>query len=141
MSKDQAFTIGDVARATGINIETIRYYERIGLLPLPSRTRGNYRAYTSTEQKRLNFVRRTRNLGFSIEEIRALLRLSDQKDIDCCEVTEIAENHLAETERKIADLQTLADELRALITSCMGGVSVGECRIIEALALTDTRAP
>ena len=134
MGKDQALTIGAMSRATGINIETIRYYERIGLLPSPPRTRGNYRAYTSTEQKRLNFVRRTRNLGFSIEEIRALLRLSDERDTDCCEVTEIAQNHLAETERKLADLQAMADELRSLIASCAGGVSVGDCRIIEAFA-------
>lgn len=134
MSKDNALTIGAMSRATGINIETIRYYERIGLLPLPPRTRSNYRAYTSAEQKRLNFVRRTRNLGFSIEEIRALLRLSDERDADCGEVTEIAENHLAETERKIADLQALANELRSLIASCAGGVSVEDCRIIGAFA-------
>ena len=132
MGQDQALTIGAVSRATGINIETIRYYERIGLLPVPPRTRGNYRAYTSAEQKRLNFVRRTRNLGFSIDEIRALLRLSDEADTDCCEVTKIAQSHLGETERKIADLQALADELRSLITSCSGGVSVVNCRIIEA---------
>ena len=136
MSKSGALTIGAISRATGINIETIRYYERIGLLPAPPRTRGNYRAYTSAEQKRLNFVRRTRNLGFSIDEIRALLRLSDETDTDCCEVTEIAQNHLGETERKIADLQALADELRSLITSCAGGVSVGDCRIIEAFVHT-----
>ena len=134
MSKDNALTIGTMSRATGINIETIRYYERIGLLPLPPRTRGNYRAYTSVEQKRLNFVKRTRNLGFSIEEIRALLRLSDERDTDCCEVTGIASNHLVETERKIADLQVLADQLRSLITSCAGGISVGDCRIIEAFS-------
>ena len=132
MSKEPALTIGVMSKATGINIETIRYYERIGLLPPPPRTRGNYRAYTAAEQKRLNFVRRTRNLGFSIDEIRALLRLSDNADTDCCEVTEIAQCHLAETERKIADLQALADELRLLIASCAGGVSVLDCRIIEA---------
>jgi len=134
MDKSQALTIGAMSRATGINIETIRYYERIGLLPAPSRTRGNYRAYTAAEQKRLNFVRRTRNLGFSIEEIRTLLRLSNKTDTDCCEVTEIANNHLGETERKIADLKALADELRSLITSCAGGISVVDCRIIEAFS-------
>lgn len=134
MSKSGALTIGAISRATGINIETIRYYERIGLLPAPPRTRGNYRAYTSAEQKRLNFVRRTRNLGFSIDEIRALLRLSDNADTDCCQVTEIAKNHLSETERKLSDLQALADELRALIAICAGGVSVVDCRIIEAFA-------
>jgi DNA-binding transcriptional MerR regulator len=136
MGKDHALTIGAMSRATGINIETIRYYERIGLLPLPPRTRSNYRAYTSAEQKRLNFVRRTRNLGFSIEEIRALLRLSDQRDTDCCEVTKIAQNHLVETERKITDLQALADELRLLIAGCSGGVSVENCRIIEVFSGT-----
>lgn len=134
MSQAQALTIGAMSRATGINIETIRYYERIGLLPAPPRTRSNYRAYTASEQKRLNFVRRTRNLGFSIDEIRALLRLSDNSDTDCCEVTDIARNHLGETERKIANLQALADELRFLITSCAGGSSVADCRIIEAFS-------
>ena len=134
VGQDQSLTIGAISRATGINVETIRYYERIGLLPAPPRTRSNYRAYTSIEQKRLNFVRRTRNLGFSIDEIRALLRLSDNADTDCCEVTKIAQNHLAETERKIMDLQALADELRSLIASCAGGVSVLDCRIIEAFA-------
>lgn len=134
MGQNQALTIGAISRATGINIETIRYYERIGLLPAPPRTRGNYRAYTAAEQKKLNFVRRTRNLGFTIDEIRGLLRLSDERDADCCEVTEIAQNHLTETERKIADLQALADELRSLITSCAGGVSITDCRIIEAFS-------
>ena len=79
-------------------------------------------------------MRRTRNLGFSIDEIRALLRLSDNADTDCCQVTEIAKNHLSETERKLSDLQALADELRALIAICAGGVSVVDCRIIEAFA-------
>lgn len=134
MGNSQALTIGAISRATGINIETIRYYERIGLLPAPPRTRSNYRAYTSAEQKRLNFVRRTRDLGFSIDEIRALLRLSDKTDTDCCEVTEIAKSHLDQTERKIADLQILADELRSLIVSCAGGVGVADCKIIEAFA-------
>lgn len=134
MGKDQALTIGAMSRATGINIETIRYYERIGLLPSPPRTRGNYRAYTSAEQKRLNFVRRTRNLGFSIEDIRVLLRLSDKRYTDCCEVTEIAENHLTETERKIADLQALADELRQIIAGCSAGTMINDCRILEAFS-------
>ena len=134
MSNDPALTIGAMSRATGINIETIRYYERIGLLPLPPRTRGNYRAYTSTEQKRLNFVRRTRNLGFSIEDIRALLRLSDNTNATCCEIMDIAENHLAETNRKIADLQALADELRTLVASCEGQVRIADCKIIEAFS-------
>jgi DNA-binding transcriptional MerR regulator len=136
MNKAGALTIGAISKATGINIETIRYYERIGLLPAPPRTRSNYRAYTPTEQKRLNFVRRTRTLGFSIDEIRALLRLSDNADTDCCEVTEIARNQLRETERKIADLQVLADELRSLIASCSGGIGIVDCRILEAFALT-----
>ncbi len=136
MNKAGALTIGAISKATGINIETIRYYERIGLLPAPPRTRSNYRTYTPTEQKRLNFVRRTRTLGFSIDEIRALLRLSDNADTDCCEVTEIARNQLRETERKIADLQVLADELRSLIASCSGGIGIVDCRILEAFALT-----
>jgi Cu(I)-responsive transcriptional regulator len=126
-------TIGRLAKATATNIETIRYYERIGLLPTPARTSGNYRAYGPDHLARLSVVRRSRDLGFSIETVRDLLSLADEKDRDCGAVDAIAREHLAEVERKIADLTALRRELRDLIGQCGHG-TIAECRIIEALS-------
>src|SRR6266852_4451874 len=111
MPKKTGLIIGDLAKATDTKVATIRWYERVGLLLAPPRTAGNYRSYESEHLNRLSFIRRSRDLGFSIEEIRALLALSDKRDRDCSEVDGIARHHLAEVERKIADLILLADEL------------------------------
>jgi len=127
--------IGELARVTGTKVETIRYYERIGLLPAPPRTAANYRAYSAAHVGRLSFTRRARDLGFSIEQIRALLDLSDQHDRPCEAVDLIAREHLAEVDRRLADLRSLRRELSALIDQCLHG-TVAECRIIEALAPT-----
>jgi Cu(I)-responsive transcriptional regulator len=126
------FTIGDMGRATATKIETIRYYERIGLLPKPRRMTNNYRDYGQAELVRLSFIRRSRDLGFSLDQVRALLGLSDDRSRDCAGIDRIAKEHLLEVERKIADLQALRRELRSVIDSCGGG-TVAECRIIEAL--------
>lgn len=125
--------IGELARATATNVETVRYYERIGLLPAPPRTASNYRAYSAVHVGRLSFTRRARDLGFSIEQIRALLDLSDQRDQLCEAVDLIAREHLAEVDRKLIDLKALRRELGAIIGQCQHG-TVAECRIIEALA-------
>lgn len=127
-----ALTIGDLGKATNTRVETIRYYERAGLLPKPARTDGNYRSYGHTELGRLSFIRRARDLGFSLDEVRALLRLADERKGDCAAVDEIAQAHLREVDRKIADLTALRRELKAVIKSCQGGI-VADCRIIEAL--------
>jgi len=127
-----AMTIGDLGKATGTNVETIRYYERIGLLPAPPRTGGNYRSYGAAELGRLSFIRRARDLGFSLDQVRALLSLSDDRAHDCATVDALARDHLAQVERKIADLEALRRELAAIIASCGGG-TVADCRIIEAL--------
>jgi Cu(I)-responsive transcriptional regulator len=127
------FRIGDLARLTGTKVETIRYYERLGLLPPPARTGGNYRAYSRGHLERLSFVRRGRDLGFSLDEVRELLRLSDDRSQSCAEVDRIAQAHLVEVERKLADLKALGAELRRLIDQCQRS-TVAECRIIEALA-------
>lgn len=124
--------IGELAKATGTKVETIRYYEQTGLLAAPARTQGNYRSYGSEHLVRLSFVRRARDLGFSIEQVRALLDLSDDRARDCATIDRIASEHLREVDRKIADLTALRRELSAVITSCGGG-TVAECRIIEAL--------
>lgn len=135
-------TIGALAKATGTNIETVRYYERIGLLPAPRRTAGNYRAYDTAHLARLSFVRRSRDLGFSIDDVRDLLRLNDQKRRDCATVGAIARAHAAEIDRKIADLTALRRELRSLMDQCGTG-SVDTCRVIEALSpnLEDAAQP
>ncbi|GGG52404.1 hypothetical protein GCM10010964_44460 [Caldovatus sediminis] len=134
MAEDR-LTIGELARATGTKAETIRYYERIGLLPLPPRTgAGSYRTYTPAHARRLAFARRARALGFTIEQVRALLGLAGRRESDCGEVDAIAREHLAEVERKLADLAALRDELRGLIGACgRGGTTIAECRIVEAL--------
>lgn len=125
-------TIGELGKATGTRIETVRYYERIGLLPKPERTSANYRIYGDAELSRLSFIRRARDLGFSLDQVRALLALSDDRQRDCATVDRIATEHLHKIESKIADLKALRRELRATIASCDGG-TVATCRIIEAL--------
>jgi Cu(I)-responsive transcriptional regulator len=125
--------IGELARAAGTKMETIRYYERIGLLPAPPRTAGNYRDYLTAHVSRLIFTRRARDLGFSIEQIRALLDLADQKEQSCEAVDAIAVEHLADVQRKLAGLAALRRELDALIGQCLHG-TIAECRILDALA-------
>ena len=125
--------IGQLARAAATNAETIRYYERIGLLPPPPRKAGNYRDYSTAHVSRLSFTRRARDLGFSIDQIRALLDLADRKEQSCEAVDVIAREHLADVKRKLADLAALRRELDALIGQCRHG-TIAECRILEALA-------
>lgn len=129
-----AMTIGMLGRATDTKVETIRYYEKIGLLPPPERSGGNYRSYGEAELGRLSFIRRARQLGFSLDQVHALLELSDDRGRDCATVDTLARGHVTEVERKIADLAALQRELAAMIASCHGG-TVGSCRIIEALGL------
>jgi Cu(I)-responsive transcriptional regulator len=126
-------SIGELGKATGTKVETIRYYESAGLLPEPARTAGNYRLYTATHLTRLSFIRRARDLGFSLDEVRQMLRLSDDRDRQCDEVDAIAKAHLAGVERKIADLEALRVELNGLIRQCRRG-SIAECKILDALA-------
>lgn len=124
--------IGELSRTTGTNIETIRYYERIGLLPAPDRTAANYRSYGDAHRSRLAFVRHSRDLGFTIEEIRSLLDLSDDPTRECDEADRIATRHLEQVEEKIAQLTLLRDELTRIVGRCRGGIAA-DCRVIEAL--------
>lgn len=126
-------SIGELAKRTLTKVETIRYYERIGLLPEPARTEGNYRSYNDVQLGRLSFIRRARNLGFSLDQVRELLDLADQRERSCDAVDMIAGQHLVEIERKIADLTALRDELSDMIGRCGRG-TVADCRIIETLA-------
>lgn len=125
--------IGQLAKATGTGVETVRYYEKIGLLPKVVRTDGNYRSYGSEEVSRLSFIRRARGLGFSLEQVRTLLGLADDRQRPCVEVDAIARQHLDTVDRKLADLTALRGELSHLIAQCGRG-SVAECRILDALA-------
>ena len=130
----QRMTIGDLAKTTGVKVVTIRYYEQAGLLPIPPRTEGNYRTYRAEHLRRLQFIRRLRDLGFTLEQVRELLRLASNKNQACREVDRITRQHLVTVEEKIRDLQTLASELRRLSKCCEGGGQIADCRIIEALS-------
>ena len=127
-------TIGDLARATGVKVVTIRYYEQAGLLPVPPRTEGNYRTYKPDHFRRLQFIRRLRDLGFTMEQVRDLIRLASDRNQACDEVDRMTHEHLVTVEEKIRDLQKLASELRQLSQCCKGGGQIAECRIIEALS-------
>jgi Cu(I)-responsive transcriptional regulator len=127
-------SIGDVAKATGVKVVTIRYYEQIGLMPAPSRTDGNYRAYSQEHIRGLRFIRRCRDLGFTLEQVRDLLRLASQKNEECSEVDRITMRHLADIEAKVSDLTRLAAELRRISECCRGDGLIANCRIIEALS-------
>ena len=134
MNEKTQIGIGDLAKSTGTKVVTVRYYEQIGLLPLPSRTAGNYRTYGKEDMRRLRFIRRCRDLGFALDQIRDLLRLSSRKDEECAEVDRITAQHLIEIEQKISDLKRLAEELRRLNNCCQGRGIIADCRIIEALS-------
>ena len=125
--------IGELGKQSGTLVETIRYYEQVGLMPAPPRTRAGYRAYQPDHLQRLIFLRRCRELGFSIEEIRSLLRLAEQCNQSCATVTRVATQHLADVRAKMADLRRLERGLRVLIDSCAGG-RIADCKILGALA-------
>lgn len=126
--------IGELAKATDTKVETIRYYEAEGLLPQPARTQANYRDYELSHLERLMFIRRSRDLGFTLKSVRELLTLADDNDDPCDAVDEVASAHLMAVEQKIADLTALRDEL-SLMLQCSGDGTVGDCRIISSLAL------
>lgn len=125
--------IGKVSEVTGVKVPTIRYYEQIGLLPIPPRTEGNRRAYDQKDTERLTFIRHSRELGFDIDEIRTLLSLQDRPDQSCENADAIAKTHLVEVKDKIASLTALQHELERMVVGCSHG-RVETCRVIEILA-------
>lgn len=127
-------SIGELAKETGVKIVTIRYYERIGVLAAAARTEANYRAYSPEHAQRLRFIRRCRDLGFSLDQVRNLFRLSAENAPSCTEVCRMAERHLEVIQSKLADLKRLASELRLMSESCNGRRPMAECRIMEALS-------
>lgn len=123
---------GELAMRTGCNPETVRYYEKIGVMPEPPRTRGGYRAYDESHERRLRFILRARDLGFGIDDIRGLLRLVDRQAQTCGEVRAITMHHLADVRSKIADLRHLEKTLARTVAAC-SGKRVPNCPIIDAL--------
>lgn len=127
----QAMPIGELSRRTGCNIETIRYYERIGLMPVPPR-RGRYRSYGADDVGRLSFVRRARELGFTLDEVRTLLGLAASQQASCAEVRRLAASHLEDVRARIADLKRMARVLAESVRACDAGQDAG-CPLILAL--------
>ena len=123
---------GKMAKKSGVNAETIRYYEDIGLLPEPSRSENNYRIYNQSHLKRLFFIRRTRELGFTLKEVEKLLELVDGGSYTCAEVQKRTESHLADVHQKIADLEKMRETLKGMVSKCNGGL-IPDCPIIEQL--------
>lgn len=131
-------SIGLVARRTGATVPTVRYYEEIGLLPAASRTAAGQRSYDEATVRRLVFIRRCRELGFSIEQVRELVGLVDEPDRPCVEVRDIAAFHLQQVRRKLDELRELEVSLSAIVcgcdNACAGGAAV-HCTILEDLAV------
>ena len=123
---------GEIARRTGVNLETIRYFERIGILPAPPRTEGGHRVYDETHVRTLGFVRRARNLGFSPEEVRTIIELGGPENAPCAEVREIAAHHLQQVRSKIADLTEIERLLARTIEHCSGQADP-ECAVMEMI--------
>ncbi|MBL4739643.1 MAG: helix-turn-helix domain-containing protein [Sneathiella sp.] len=127
-----SLAIGALSKKTKVNIETIRYYERIGMMPHPPRSRAGHRTYAQVHLKRLTFIKRCRELGFTLNEIRALLGLVDGNDYSCQEVRTLTLQHKAAIQTKIKDLQRLETTLTQISDKCTGG-NIPECPIIDAL--------
>ena len=124
-----------IARRTGCNLETIRYYEKIGMMPEPPRTQAGYRIYDTKHVERLSFILRARELGFSLDDIRGLLALVDRGTQTCAEVKERTEQHLADVRAKIADLKRIEQVLVETAAQCSGD-EAPECPVLEALSGT-----
>lgn len=133
MSPTGTLSIGALSRETGCKVQTIRYYEQVGLMPAPARSEGNQRRYDQSHLDRLSFIRHSRELGFPLEAIRELLSLTDRPERSCEAADAIAQAQLVEVERRIARLNSLKAELERMIEQCRGG-RIADCRVIEVLA-------
>lgn len=136
MTADQysaRYSIGDLAQRAKCKVQTVRYYEQIGLLPMPARTTGNQRVYSDAHADRLAFIRHSRELGFPLDSIRTLLALSDDPNRSCEQADRIARTHLQDVDARIESLAVLKSELERMIRQCRRG-KIATCRIIEVLA-------
>jgi MerR family mercuric resistance operon transcriptional regulator len=132
MEEAGRIAIGVLSKRTGTNIETVRYYERVGLLPAPARSAGGYRLYGTGHLQRLSFIRRARALGFSLAEVSKLLTLADQRRRPCSEVRVVAAAHLEDVKGKIADLRRMERVLKETVARCEAGGG-SHCAVIDAL--------
>lgn len=128
----KSIRIGQLAAQAHVSVDTVRYYERAGLLPSPSRTASGYRTYPAGTVERLQFIRRAKDLGFSLDEIRDLLALSDQRGTGVSEIREIAARRLADVETRLAELSRLRDGLKQLVDACPGHGDPDACPIVNA---------
>jgi DNA-binding transcriptional MerR regulator len=133
------YAIGQLARRAGYAVQTVRYYEQIGLMPHPPRTEGGQRRYGADLLKRLLFIRHARDLGFEIEAIRSLLDLASRPDQPCASVDAIAKAHRAAIDDKIARLTALRNEVNRMLKACAKG-TIAQCKVIDVLAHYDDRA-
>lgn len=130
-------TIGRVAKAVGVNIQTIRYYERLSLLNPTARRPSGYRLYGDEEVRRLRFIKNAQALGFTLHEITELLNLRVRSSAQCSTIQRKAQAKLVQVERKVRDLQALARSLRSLIRDCQGGQPTDHCPILQSLEQND----
>ncbi len=137
MMKMESLTIGRLARAVGVNLETVRYYERRGLLLKPPRSRSGYRLFPAEAKRRLRFIRRAQELGFSLGEIRELLSLRVAPTAKSADVRRRAQAKITDIEAKIRSLQSMKKALRELTQTCSGCGPVRDCPILESLDAED----
>lgn len=137
----QGLTIGRLAEASAVNLETIRYYERIGLMPEPARSTGGYRQYDDGHRRRLTFIRRARALGFGVADIRSLLELAQPERRDCEEVRVIAAAQLDEVRAKLSDLRRLEKILADALSRCGDEDVAASCRVLEMLEAPEGGPP
>lgn len=137
----QWLKIGELAKQTGSQVETIRYYERQGLLPEPTRSEGNYRLYGPAHVERLQFIRHCRSLDMSLEEIRSLLSFRDAPDASCRAVNDLLDSHIAHVTHRIRELQNLKKQLQALRSQCRSAQAAKDCEILQSLAGQENSVP
>ncbi len=137
-STSDSYSRGTLAKRTGVNAETIRYYETIGLMPDPPRSQGGHRVYDETGLQRLSFIRRCRELGFTLDDTRGLLALVDEGQYTCAQIRDRTQVHLGDVREKIADLRRMEKVLKQMVAECTGGL-VPDCPIIKTL-LSDAKS-
>lgn len=128
--------IGALAKQTGLSVQTIRFYEQEGLVPIPQRTEGNYRLYDIESLRQLGFIKQCRNLGLTLHEIRELIKYQATPEEACGEINQIVDAHVLEVDARIAELSTLREQLISLRTQCNSSRSVKDCGILKALTET-----
>jgi len=139
--KQEILKIGELAKRTGSQVETIRYYEQEGLLPAPARSEANYRLYGPTHIERLQFIRHCRSLDMTLDEIRSLLMFRDAPEENCGEVNALLDKHIGHVVARISELQALQKQLKALRSLCQSTQAVKDCKILQSLANGDDASP